>query len=257
MAADTKIEWTDATWNPVRGCSRVSEGCRNCYAEKVAARFSGPGLAYEGLARWHERSDGDREARWTGKMVLIRDQLHLPLRWRQPKRIFVNSMSDLFHENLTDGQIMDVWRVMGLAHRHTFQVLTKRPERMSEVLSGRGFDVLPNVWLGTSVEDHKVIGRIDELRTVPAAIRFVSFEPLIGSVGRVTLSGVHWAIVGGESGPGARAIEPRWVDEIEAACRRYDAAFFFKQWGGVQKKRTGRIYREREWDELPTAGTIA
>jgi protein gp37 len=220
---------------------------------RMAARLEAMGLEkYSGVTR----KSGRRRV-WTGKIFCDEKALDAPKAWQKPRKIFVNSMSDLFHPDVPVKFIRRVWAVMADTPRHTYQVLTKRPERMSEVLSGRGFDVLPNVWLGTSVEDHKVIGRIDELRTVPAAIRFVSFEPLIGSVGRVTLSGVHWAIVGGESGPGARAIEPRWVDEIEAACRRYDAAFFFKQWGGVQKKRTGRIYREREWDELPTAGTIA
>lgn len=251
--ADTSIEWTDATWNPVAGCSILTAGCTNCYAMRMAARLEAMGVEkYSGLTR----KSGTRRV-WTGKVFCDEKALGAPKAWRKPRKVFVNSMSDLFHPDVPVEFISRVWAVMGDTPQHTYQILTKRPERMNEVLSGGRFGLLPNVWLGTSVEDHRVIGRVDDLRKVPAVIRFVSFEPLIGSVGPVDLSGIHWAIVGGESGPGARVIELQWVDEIEAACRLYGAAFFFKQWGGVQKKRAGRTYRGRVWDELPTAAAIA
>lgn len=245
--ADTTIEWTDATWNPVAGCSVITAGCTNCYAMRMAARLEAMGVAkYEGLTR---RSGGRRV--WTGRLYLDEAALEIPSRWRKPRRIFVNSMSDLFHEAVPADFVRRVWEAMRCAPQHTFQILTKRPDRMAELLHAPDFPVLPNVWLGTSVEDHRVLGRLNDLRRVPAAIRFVSFEPLIGSVAGADLSDIAWAIVGGESGPGARPMEPSWVDEIEHACRRSGAAFFFKQWGGVQKKRAGRTYRGREWDELP------
>ncbi|MEX2374360.1 MAG: DUF5131 family protein, partial [Dehalococcoidia bacterium] len=171
--------------------------------------------------------------------------------WAKPRRVFVNSMSDLFHEDVPADFIRDVWRTMEDTPRHTYQILTKRPERMADVLSDRDFPMLPNTWLGTSVEDGRVISRLDDLRRVPAAIRFVSFEPLIGSVAGADLSDIQWAIVGGESGPNARHMDPVWIDEIEAACRRVGAAFFFKQWGGRNKKATGRQLRGRTFDELP------
>ena len=245
--AYTTIEWTDSTWNPVAGCSIVSAGCTNCYAMRMAARLDAMGVEkYSGLTR----PTGKRRV-WTGKIFCDEGALDLPRSWTRARRIFVNSMSDLFHPDVPVEFIRRVWTVMADTQRHTYQILTKRPERMSDVLSSNDFRVLPNVWLGTSVEDCNTIGRIESLRTVPTAVRFVSFEPLIGSVGRPDLSGVHWAIVGGESGPGARPIELHWVDEIEAACRRHHTAFFFKQWGGPQKKRAGRSYRGRHWDELP------
>ncbi len=251
--ADTSIEWTDATWNPVAGCSIISAGCTNCYAMRMAARLEAMGVdKYSGLTR----KSGKRRI-WTGKVFCDEKTLHAPQAWKKPRKVFVNSMSDLFHEDVPVDFIKRVWSVMADTPRHTYQILTKRPQRMQKVLSDREFRVLPNVWLGTSIEDRKVVSRIADLRKVRAAIRFVSFERLIGSVGRVKLADIHWAIVGGESGPGARAIEPPWIDEIEAACRRYDAAFFFKQWGGVQKKRTGRIYRGQEWDELPNTAIIS
>ncbi len=245
--ADTTIEWTDATWNPVAGCSVLTAGCTNCYAMRMAARLEAMGVAkYEGLTR---QSGGRRV--WTGRLYLDEAALDIPSRWRKPRRIFVNSMSDLFHEGVPADFVVRVWQAMERAPQHTFQILTKRPDRMADLLRAPGFRVLPNVWLGTSVEDHRVLSRLDALRRVPAAIRFASFEPLIGSVDGADLSEIGWAIVGGESGPRSRPMEPGWVDEIEQACRRHGAAFFFKQWGGVQKKRAGRTYRGREWDELP------
>jgi protein gp37 len=245
--ADTTIEWTDATWNPVAGCTVVTAGCTNCYAMRMAARLEAMGVEkYKGLTR---QSGGRRI--WTGRLYLDEASLDVPSKWRKPRRIFVNSMSDLFHEDVPGEFIARVWQAMAAAPQHTFQVLTKRPDRMAMVLAGNGFSTLPNVWLGTSVEDGHVLSRLNDLRNVPAAVRFVSFEPLIGSVANADLGDIAWAIVGGESGPRARPMEAEWVDEIEAACRRSGAAFFFKQWGGVQKKRAGRTYRGREWDELP------
>lgn len=245
--ADTSIEWTDATWNPVAGCTVITAGCTNCYAMRMAARLDAMGQAkYKGLTR----RSGNR-AVWTGKIRLDAKSLSIPMSWKKPRRVFVNSMSDLFHPAVPSKFIGRVWKVMKATPQHTYQILTKRPDRMAEVLSGGQFDKLPNVWLGTSVEDDRVLSRLDDLRRVPAAIRFVSFEPLIGSVASADLRDIHWAIVGGESGPRARPMDPGWVDEIEAMCRDAGAAFFFKQWGGKNKKATGRALRGRTFDEMP------
>ncbi len=214
--AETSIEWTDATWNPVAGCTVLTAGCTNCYAMRMAARLDAMGMEkYQGLTR---KSGG--RAVWTGKMRSTRSRSTTPATWSKPRKVFVNSMSDLFHDDVPADFIARVWAVMEDTPRHTYQILTKRPERMAEVLSSERFAVLPNVWLGTSVEDGRVLDRLDDLRRVPAAIRFVSFEPLIGSVAGADLTGIHWAIVGGESGPRAREMNPEWVDEIEAMCRR-------------------------------------
>jgi len=244
--AETSIEWTDATWNPVAGCAVATAGCTNCYAMRMAARLEAMGVEkYEGLTR----KSGKRYV-WTGKVRVDHDSLDAPLKWRKPRKVFVNSMSDLFHPDVPAEFIRKVWGVMARTPHHTYQILTKRPERMAEILAG-DFPVLPNVWLGTSVEDSNVIWRLDELRKVRAAIRFVSFEPLIGSVAKAKLKNIHWAIVGGESGPNARAMEVTWVEEIERLCRRYGTAFFFKQWGGKNKKAAGRVLKGRTWDEYP------
>jgi protein gp37 len=246
--AETTIEWTDATWNPVAGCTVLSAGCTNCYAMRLAARLDAMGHSkYRGLTR---KSGG--RAVWTGKIRLDEASLAIPKSWRQPRRVFVNSMSDLLHDDVPVEFIRRVWSTMQATPRHTYQILTKRPERMADVLRS-GFEILPNVWLGTSVEDARVLDRIDHLRDVPAAIRFVSFEPLIGSVAGCNLSGIHWAIVGGESGPRARPMSPDWVDEIEALCRVSRTAFFFKQWGGKNKRAAGRMLRGRTFDEMPEA----
>lgn len=214
---------------------------------RMAARLDAMGVAkYKGLTR---KSGG--RAKWTGKIRLDHSALAVPSTWMKPRRVFVNSMSDLFHEAVPAPFIADVWKVMADTPRHTYQILTKRPERMAEVLASRSFRVLPNVWLGTSVENDRVLDRLDHLRRVPAAIRFVSYEPLIGSVAGGSLKGIQWAIVGGESGPNARAMDPAWVDEIFDQCVDADTAFFFKQWGGKNKKASGRTYRERLWDDLP------
>jgi len=246
--ADTTIEWTDATWNPVAGCTIMSAGCTNCYAMRMAARLEAMGVEkYAGLTR---KSGG--RAKWNGKIRLDYAALALPSTWKKPRRVFVNSMSDLFHQDVPAEFIREVWSVMAATPQHTYQILTKRPDRMAEVLLTGRFPVLPNVWLGTSVEDSRVLHRLDELRVAPAAIRFVSFEPLIGSVAGGSLAGIHWAIVGGESGPNARPLDPKWIDEIFDLCTDADATFFFKQWGGKNKKAAGRIYRDRLWDDLPT-----
>ena len=245
--AETSIEWTDATWNPVAGCTVLTAGCTNCYAMRMAARLEAMGVEkYTGLTR---KSGG--RAKWTGKIYLDRNSLLVPTTWSKPRRVFVNSMSDLFHTDVPEDFIADVWRVMADTPRHTDQILTKRPDRMLEIVPG--LPKLGNVWLGTSVEDTRVLDRIDELRRVPATVRFVSFEPLIGSVSGANLRDIHWAIVGGESGPNARCMDPAWVDEIEQMSRAAGTAFFFKQWGGKNKKAAGRMLNGRVYDEMPTA----
>ncbi len=244
--AETSIEWTDATWNPVAGCSIMSAGCTNCYAMRMAARLEAMGVEkYKGLTR----KTGGR-AKWTGKISLDEKALLIPATWTKPRNIFVNSMSDLFHPDVPVAFVRKVWEAMGETRRHTYQILTKRPDRMAEILSD-GFDILPNVWLGTSVEDGRVLNRLDDLRSVPAAIRFVSYEPLIGSVKGGKLDGIHWAIVGGESGPNARNMDPQWIDEIFDQCTDAGSAFFFKQWGGKNKKAAGRSYRGQTWNYMP------
>lgn len=246
MAQLSPIEWTDVTWNPVAGCTIASAGCTNCYAMRMAARLEAMGMEkYAGLTR---KSGG--RSKWTGLINLDQRALSAPLRWKKPRKVFVNSMSDLFHEAVPDAFIYQVWSVMAQTPHHEYQLLTKRPDRMANFLSA-GQPVLPNVWLGTSVENEAVLERIDYLRQTPAVVRFVSFEPLIGSVASANLSDIAWAIVGGESGPNARIIEPVWVYEIQEICRRHDTAFFFKQWGGKNKKATGRLLNGRTYDEMP------
>jgi protein gp37 len=216
----------------------------------MAARLEAMGVdKYRGLTR----KTGGR-AKWTGKISVDRKALSIPSTWSKPRRVFVNSMSDLFHSDVPANFIADVWNVMAATPRHTYQILTKRPDRMIEIVPD--LPKLPNVWLGTSVEDDRVLYRVDELRRVPAAIRFISFEPLIGSVAGADLRDVQWAIVGGESGPKARYMDPRWVDEIEVLCRKAGTAFFFKQWGGKNKKAAGRVLRGRTYDEMPGAAAI-
>ena len=247
MAGASDIEWTEATWNPIAGCTILSPGCTNCYAQRLAARLQAMGSSkYQGTTR----KSGRRHI-WTGHLNVDRAALDAPLRWRRPLRIFVNSMSDLFQDAVPDEVIGSLWSVMKEAHWHTYQILTKRPDRMLEVVS-RFDDPLSNVWLGTSVENAAYLSRIDVLRAVPAHIRFVSFEPLLGPVEPVDLSDIHWAIVGGESGPGARPIDQQWVEGIREACHDQRVAFFFKQWGGTRKGKTGRLLNGRTWDEYPT-----
>jgi protein gp37 len=258
--AETQIEWTDSTWNPVAGCSIVTAGCTHCYAMEMAMRLEAMGVEkYAGLTR----RAGNRTV-WNGTVREDRAALEIPRRWKRARKIFVNSMSDLFHEKVSDEFIIAVWGVMRETPRHHFQILTKRPQRMAELLSTRIQDILPNVWLGTSVEDAGVADRIDHLRTVPAAIRFISFEPLIGPIGDIDLSNIDWAIVGGESGKSARPIKEDWIDEVHDQCIRAGTAFFFKQWGTWgkdnkrrSKKANGREYRGRTWDEMPVGLTMS
>jgi protein gp37 len=247
MAGLSDIEWTDLTWNPVAGCNLASAGCTNCYAMRMAARLEAMGHPkYIGTTR----KSGNR-AVWTGHINVDPASLEAPLSWKQPKRVFVNSMSDLFHEDVPDDFIEQVWGTMAACPQHQFQVLTKRPERMKALFASGRLARLKQVWIGTSVENHAVVDRIAHLVAIRGMTRFVSFEPLIGAVGNLSLLGVHWAIVGGESGPNARPMMIQWVDEIRRACRRSGAAFFFKQWGGRNKKAAGRKLRGRTYDEYP------
>lgn len=244
MADNSKIEWTDATWNPVRGCVKLSPGCKHCYAETFAERFRGvPGHPYtQGF-----------------DLRLIPGKLAEPLRWKASKRVFVNSMSDLFLDGVPEAYIEAVARVMALADWHTFQVLTKRSERMQQLLATRlAFAAkLPNVWWGVSVEDRRYgLPRVEHLRAAPARTRFLSVEPLLEDLGRVDFTGVDGVIVGGESGAKARPLDPAWVRSLREQCDAAGVAFFFKQWGGVRKATTGRVLDGRTYDALPRS-TVA
>ena len=240
MSDHTGIEWTDATWNPVTGCTKISPGCKHCYAERLAHRL---------------RAMGNPRYLNGFSVTLHPDLLVLPLRWRQSKRIFVNSMSDLFHEAIPEDYICRVFEVMVRAHWHVFQVLTKRSERLAG-LAPR----LPwarNIWQGVSVESARHIGRVGHLRTVPAAVRFLSIEPLLGSIPQLPLDGIHWVIVGGESGGKRRPMAPEWAREVRTHCEAAGVAFFFKQWGGRTPKAGGRLLDGRTWDEMPVADECA
>ena len=240
MASTSSIEWTEATWNPVTGCTRVSPGCARCYAERIAERFRGTIAFPNGF-----------------DITLRHDRLELPLQWRRPRKIFVNSMSDLFHESVPLDFIESVFSTMRRAHWHQFQVLTKRSGRLRELAHKIGWP--PNVWLGVSVENQRCVSRVDDLREVPAAVRFLSVEPLLGPV-KLDLSGIGWVIVGGESGPGARPMRIDWALSVRDQCTAAGVPFFFKQWGahdeaGVRrgKKAAGRVLDGRTWDQLPVA----
>lgn len=239
MSIHSEIEWTDATWNPVRGCTKISPGCAHCYAETFAERFRGvPGHPYE------QGFD----------LRLVPEKLEEPLRWRSPKMIFVNSMSDLFHERVPDEYILDIVRVMAKARMHTYQVLTKRSERLRDLLRTRLRDWAdePHIWWGVSVENRTHgMPRIDHLRAAPARVRFLSVEPLLEDLGTINLDGIHWVIVGGESGPGARRMDKSWVLSLLEQCQQSHVPFFFKQWGGTRKHKTGRELDGRTWDEIP------
>jgi protein gp37 len=239
MSATSKIEWTDATWNPVRGCTKISPGCTHCYAEVFAERFRGvPGHPYE----------------FGFDLRLVPEKLVEPLRWASAKMVFVNSMSDLFHEGVPDDYIVAVARVMDVCRWHTFQVLTKRSARMAELLATklRFATASRHVWWGVSVENRKHgLPRIDDLRPTPAAVRFLSVEPLLEDLGQINLTGIHWVITGGESGPGARPLDPDWVRSVQRQCEAARVPFFFKQWGGVRKCETGRELDGRFYDEFP------
>jgi protein gp37 len=247
MAGPSEIEWTDATWNPLAGCEMVSPGCTNCYAMRMAARLQAMGMPkYAGTTR----KSGQRHV-WTGKVNFDTDGLATPLMWKTSKRIFVNSMSDLFQEKAHEQFVRQVWNVMERAHWHSFQILTKRPDRMLAILSNSTLPVLKNVWLGTSVESREFLDRIDLLRRTPAAIRFVSFEPLLAPIIDLDLTNIHWVIVGGESGPRARTIQTSWVEKLRDSCSQQGVAFFFKQWGGSRKKVAGRLLEGRLWSDYP------
>ena len=246
--SDSSIEWTEKTWNPTKGCSKVSPGCTNCYAIRMAMRLQAMDVpTYRGLTR-----KSGKQYQWTGKINTAPEALSLPLTWKKPAKIFVNSMSDLFHESIPVEFLKKVWDVMAEADHHQFQVLTKRPDHMNAILQdSSAFPRLPNVWLGVSVENSDHLDRLDILKEIPAYIRFVSLEPLLGPLTGINLKNIDWAIVGGESGPGSRPIEEEWVKEIESACRAAGTYFFFKQWGGRNKKQTGRTWRNQTWDEIP------
>jgi protein gp37 len=239
MSANSKIEWTDATWNPVRGCTKISAGCKHCYAETFAERFRG--------IKGHPFEFGF-------DLQLVPEKLGAPLGWSNPKKVFVNSMSDLFHPEVPNDYIERVCRVMLAANWHTYQVLTKRAERMSELLRTklRNAAAAPHIWWGVSVEN-KAHGlpRIDVLRKAGPAVAFLSVEPLLENLPPFSLEGIHWVIVGGESGSGARPLKSAWVHSIRAHCRAHNVPFFFKQWGGVRKSQTGRELDGRTYDEFP------
>lgn len=240
MATVTTIEWTEMTWNPVTGCIKISQGCKHCYAERMAKR-----LKAMGAVRY---VDGFRP-------TLHHDLIDAPRRWKRPRLIFVNSMSDLFQETVPDDFIRRVFDTMRDCHQHTFQILTKRSDRLRQLSASLPWP--PNVWMGVSVEDARVIGRIADLAAVPARVRFLSCEPLIGPLDKLQLDRIHWVIVGGESGPRARPMRREWVESIQRQCKRASVAFFFKQWGGVRKDTTGRELHGRTYDEMPRIGTYA
>jgi len=234
MASNSNIEWTEATWNPVTGCTKVSEGCRHCYAATMAKR-----LHAMGNPRYINGFN----------VTLHHDLLQKPLEWKKPKRIFVNSMSDLFHEQVPIEFIQATFKTMEQASHHTFQILTKRSKRLKEVAPLLPWP--PNVWIGVSIENESVMHRIDDLKYVPSQIRFLSCEPLLGPLHDLNLQGIHWVIVGGESGPKSRPMDAEWVIDIQQQCKHQNVAFFFKQWGGVQKHRTGRLLDGKTYDEYP------
>jgi protein gp37 len=245
MSIQSHIEWTDATWNPVRGCTKISPGCKHCYAETFAERFRG--------VKGHPYERGF-------DLRLVPSKLEEPLSWKKPKLVFVNSMSDLFHEEVPTDYIQKVAEVMVAANWHTFQVLTKRSERMRDLLASQlrfaaGFE---HIWWGVSAEDRKNgLPRIEHLRQSHAAVRFLSVEPLLEDLGVLDLSGINWVIVGGESGHGARPMEKEWVVSIQRQCSSNDIAFFFKQWGGVQKSKNGRSLDGKTYDEMPIIPKLA
>lgn len=236
MSTNSGIEWTESTWNPLTGCTKISPGCRFCYAERMARRLQAMGQP--------NYANGFR-------LSLHESALETPLGWKRPQMIFVNSMSDLFHKDVPLSFVQSVFDVMQRASWHTFQVLTKRSDRLLEL--SPALDWPANVWMGVSVENQQYIYRMDHLRLTDARIKFLSLEPLLGPLPALNLTGIDWVIVGGESGPGARPIEQSWVLDIRDQCLTFGVAFFFKQWGGVRKKRNGRLLEGRTWDDLPAA----
>lgn len=234
MSQYSKIEWTNRTWNPTTGCNRISEGCRNCYAERLAGRL--------------QRMGNPRYPNGFA-LTLHHDRIDEPKHWKKPQRIFVNSMSDLFHPRIPFSFIESAFQTMEACPQHTFQILTKRSKRLSE--EARHLPWPRNVWMGVSVENSAALYRVDHLRSVPAQVRFLSCEPLLAGLDGLKLGGIHWVIVGGESGPGARPMHPEWVREIRDLCRRENVRFFFKQWGGPRKFMTGRLLDGTTHDEYP------
>jgi protein gp37 len=240
MSANSRIEWTDATWNPVRGCTKISPGCKHCYAERFAERFRG--------VQGHPFEQGF-------DLRLVPEKVAEPLHWKKPQRIFVNSMSDLFHDQVPLDYIQRVFSVMNEADWHQYQVLTKRAERLEELTNDLSW--APQIWMGVSVENEGYLWRVDHLRRTGAHVKFLSIEPLLGPLGKLNLQGIDWVIVGGESGPGARRMNPEWVTDIRNQCINAGVAFFFKQWGGVFKKKTGRELEGRIWDQMPELTVIS
>lgn len=238
MGTQSKIEWTDATWNPVTGCTKISDGCSNCYACSMSKRLQAMG-----------------NPRYINgfSLTLHRDLLCLPSKWKAPRRVFVNSMSDLFHEQVPVQFIKDVFKTMNETSRHNYQVLTKRTERLVEISPLLTWST--NIWQGVTVENDGVMGRIDDLRRIPAAVRFLSLEPLLGPLPRLDLSRIDWVIVGGESGPSARPMQIEWVRSIRDACIEQKVPFFFKQWGGPRKHLAGRVLDSKTWSEYPSASS--
>lgn len=234
MALGSTIEWTQATWNPVTGCTKVSAGCKNCYAERMSKRL---------------KAMGKPQYQNGFKLTLQPAAIELPMRWKRPRIIFVNSMSDLFHKDVPMDFISKVFDVMNRCPQHTFQVLTKRPEITAEFASQLWWT--PNIWMGTSIENALVLHRVTSLQAVPAHVRFLSVEPLLGPIPRLPLTNINWVIVGGESGPGARPMDAKWVRAIRDRCIAQSVPFFFKQWGGTNKKATGRILDGKLWDGMP------
>lgn len=234
MSDNSAIEWTNATWNPVTGCSKVSPGCKNCYAERMARRLTAMG-------QWNYRNG----FKLTGQP----QALEIPLMWKKPKTVFVNSMSDLFHPDIPFDFLLEIFNVMNKAYWHQFQVLTKRAEYMWQVKDRLEWP--RNIWIGVSVENEDYKWRIDYLRDIPAEVRFLSLEPLLGPLPKLDLTGIDWVIVGGESGPRSRPMDPEWVIDIQNQCTEADVPFFFKQWGGFNKKANGRMLQGKTWDEVP------
>ena len=235
MAAKSRIEWTGSTWNPVTGCDRVSAGCKNCYADRMAKR-----LQAMGVEKYRNGFD----------VTLHPDVLEEPLKWKKPRMIFVNSMSDLFHKEIPFEYIAQIFSVMNRAEHHIFQILTKRPKRLVQL--SKKLNWTENIWMGVTVENDKFVSRIDDLRKTDAKIKWLSLEPLLGPIENLQLNDIEWVVVGGESGPGARPIKEEWILDIKKQCNDQKSAFFFKQWGGVNKKKTGRLLKGRTYNELPS-----
>ncbi len=236
MAKNTSIEWTESTWNPITGCNKVSEGCFNCYAERLAFRL---------------KAMGHKKYKNGFRLTLHPETLEEPLKWKKPQIIFVCSMSDIFHKDVPDDFIIKIFETMNKANWHIFQVLTKRADRIPQIMNKVKWT--DNIWLGVTVENEKNMWRIDYLVNSPAKVKFLSLEPLLGDLPNLDLTGIDWVIVGGESGPGARPMKKEWVINIRDKCKEYNVPFFFKQWGGVNKKKTGRLLDGRTYDEMPKA----